>query len=70
MQCGIAGHDTAEVMIQDGKDVVRYLGMHGVRPGPCPFELLAAVGPEGEVGVDVVAVLFRWEQSIRSIVEA
>ena len=63
MQCGVCRDYAAEVVVEDGQDVVCDLGMDRVWPRACPFQFVARVGPEVEVGIHMGAGLVRWEEA-------
>lgn len=64
MQCGVRGHNAAKMVVQHGQDVVRSPCKSSRGQGPRVFEFMAGVCPEGEVGVCVLAVLFRGEEAL------
>jgi hypothetical protein len=44
--------------------MMRYLRMHSIWPRTRPFQLFAGVGPEVEVGVDVLAFFFAGYEAL------
>lgn len=70
MQSSVRRHHAAEVVVEDWQDVVADFGGSGGWKGAGPFELVAGVGPEGEVGIYVGARFLAGEQAGGGVVEA
>lgn len=63
MQSRVGWDDAAEVVVEEGKNVMAYFRPYCFGDGAGPFEFVTRVGPEIQVRVFVLAVFFAGEEA-------